>query len=334
MGSRDEVGGNQLCFGTVQEDGTVSLRLRLPDCMVERHGKYLEFEGLHFNHGHHHVLAGLESCLEYRRYRSEHRGVKEGDVPKGLGQPLSYRFKLDEKGWRVIVAVDRVKVPVVTHRRMGAVGVDLNEDHLAVTEVDFSGNWLHSFRVPLVTYGKSAAQASALTGDAVAEVVKYALSVGKPIAFERLDFSGKRSELEDESPRRSRMLSSFGYGRFREFLVSRGQREGVEVVGVNPAFSSLMGRVKYMERYGLTVDQSAAMVLARRMLGYSEGAPSHGECPLDGGGHVTFTAPVRKRVKHVWSLWGQLLGELRPALAAQHWRGRRERLLNPVRAPA
>ena len=62
------------------------------------------------------------------------------------------------------------------------------------------------------------------------------------------------------------MLSSLGYGRFREYMVSRGQREGVEVVKVNPAFSSsVIGRVKYMERLGLSVHQGAALVLARQV---------------------------------------------------------------------
>ena len=40
-----------------------------------------------------------------------------------------------------------------------------------------------------------------------------------------------------------------------------------------------MGRVLFMERYGLSVDQAAALVLARRLLNCSEGLPDHGLCP-------------------------------------------------------
>ena len=40
--------------------------------------------------------------------------------------------------------------------------------------------------------------------------------------------------------------------------------QGVEVIQVNPAYSSVVGRVKFMERYGLTVHQAAGLVLARR----------------------------------------------------------------------
>ena len=47
----------------------------------------------------------------------------------------------------------------------------------------------------------------------------------------------------------------------------------VAVHQVNPAFSSVVGRVKFMERYGLSVHQAAALVLARRLLGCSERIP-------------------------------------------------------------
>ena len=156
--------------------------------------------------------------------------------------------------------------------------------------------------------------------------------MGKPIVLERLDFRQKKAVLEGESRRYSRMLSSFSYGKVKACFLSRGIRQGVEVYQVNPAFSSVIGRVKFMERYGLSVHQAAALVLARRLLGCSEGIPRLRVCPLGNGVRVAFTVPARKRVKHVWTLWGSVLGQLRPALAAQHRLGRRRRRPNPVQA--
>ena len=112
-------------------------------------------------------------------------------------------------------------VPVVTDRRRGAIGVDLNADHLAVAETDASGNYVNAFSVPLVTYGKTQHQAEAAIGDAVACVVAYAREVGKPIVIERLDFRQKKSALEGESRRYSRMLSSFSYGKVKAYFLSR-----------------------------------------------------------------------------------------------------------------
>ena len=272
----------------------------MPDHLVTKHGKYLVVEGLNFHNGHAQVLAALQN--------------KEG-------QAISYRFKRDGKGWRVFASVKHQPVPVVTSRRLGAIGVDVNVDHLAVSETDYSGNWLRSLTVPLVTYGKSKRQAEALIGDAVAEVLAYARAAGKPLVIENLDFTKKKDQLEGEHPGRSRMLSSFAYGKIRTYFLSGGYREGVEVREVNPAFSSLMGRVLFMERYGLSVDQAAALVLSRRLLNCSEGIPDHGLCPDGYGGHVAFRVPVRKRVKHVWTLWGMLWGKLKPALAERRRRG-------------
>ena len=326
LGSRDETAGCQLCVASIADDGTLTLRLRMPDCLANQHGKYLTIEGVRFAYGHKQVLAALQSNAEYAAYRREH-GDKAARATE-LGQAISYRFKRDGKGWRVFATTELPEVEITTDRRRGAIGVDLNADHLAVAETDASGNYVNAWRVPLVTYGKNAHQAEALIGDAVASVVQYAREVGKPIVIEKLDFRQKKVALEGQSRRYSRMLSSFSYGKIKAYFISRGYRQGVKIQQVNPAYSSVIGRVKFMERYGLTVHQAAALVLARRMLGCSERIPHRWVCPIGNGVQVAFTVPVRKRVKHVWTYWGVISGQLRPALAAQHRLGRP----NPVRA--
>ena len=332
LGSRDETAGRQLCVASVNDDGTLTLRLRMPDSLAGRHGKYLVVPNVRFMSGHDVVLAALGSNTEYAVYRREH-GEKEARVT-ALGQAISYRFKRDAKGWRVFATTELPEVEVTTDRRRGAIGVDLNADHLAVSETDASGNYVKAWQVPLVTYGKRHHQAEALIGDAVAGVVEYARGAGKPLVVEKLDFRQKKAVLEGESRKYSRMLTSFAYGKIKAYFISRGYREGVEIVAVNPAYSSVVGRVKFMERYGLTVHQAAAMVLARRLLGCSERIPRRRVCPVGNGVHIAFTVPVRKRVKHVWTYWGAITGQLRPALAAQHRLGRRRRRPNPVQAVA
>ena len=297
---------------------------------AEEQGKYLVIEGVRFAYGHEQVLAALQSNANYAAYRREH-GENAARATR-LGQAISYRFKRDGKGWRVFVSTRMMDVPVVTDRKRGTIGVDLNADHLAVAETNGSGNYVNAWQVPLVTYGKSTHQAEALIGDAVAGVVQYACEVGKPIVIERLDFRQKKAALEGESRKYSRMLSSFSYGKIKAYFISRGYREGVEIHQVNPAYSSVIGRVKFIEWYGLTVHQAAALVLARRSLGFSERIPRRWVCPIGNGVQVAFTVPVRKRVKHVWTYWGAVSGQLRPALAAQHRLGKRRRGPNPVQA--
>ena len=330
LGSRDETSGCQLCVASIADDGSLTLRLRMPDCLAEQYGKYLVIEGVRFAYGHGQVLAALASNAEYVAYRREH-GDQAARATE-LGQAISYRFKRDAKGWRVFATTEWPELEITTDRWRGAIGVDLNADHVAVAETDASGNYVNAWRVPLVTYGKNTNQAEALIGDAVASVVEYARGAGKPLVIEKLDFRQKKAVLEGESRKYSRMLSSFAYGKVKAYFLSRGYREGVEIIEVNPAYSSVVGRVKFMERYGLTVHQAAALVLARRYLGCSERIPRRWVAPIGNGVQVAFTVPVRKRVKHVWTYWGAISGQLRPALAAQHRLGKRRRKPNPVQA--
>ena len=48
LGSRDETAGCQLCVAGIAEDGSLTLRLRMPGSLAERHGKYVEISGVRF----------------------------------------------------------------------------------------------------------------------------------------------------------------------------------------------------------------------------------------------------------------------------------------------
>ena len=72
LGSRDETAGCQLCVATVADDGTLTLRLRMPDSLAGQHDKHLVIEGVWFAYGHEQVLATLQSNADYAAYRREH----------------------------------------------------------------------------------------------------------------------------------------------------------------------------------------------------------------------------------------------------------------------
>ena len=65
LGSRDETSGCQLCVASIADDGSLTLRLRMPDCLAEQHGKYLVIPHVRFAYGHGQVLAALGSNAEY-----------------------------------------------------------------------------------------------------------------------------------------------------------------------------------------------------------------------------------------------------------------------------
>ena len=56
-------------------------------------------------------------------------------------------------------------------------------------------------------------------------------------------------------------------------MLVRAWKEGIAVFLVEPAYSSKIGEIKYAGKFGLSVHEAAALVLARRFLGYPEWLP-------------------------------------------------------------
>jgi len=75
----------------------------------------------------------------------------------------------------------------------------------------------------------------------VVEVVTLAESLNCAIAIESLDFSKKKASMSEESKLYKEMLSNLSTGLFRTSLESRCRRFGVELIKVNPAFTSVIG---------------------------------------------------------------------------------------------
>ena len=147
-------------------------------------------------------------------------------------------------------------------------------------------------------------------------VIAAAVRSLKPIVIERLDFEKKKAALENEGSKRARMLSGFGYKQTVQNLKAAAFRAGVEVIEVNPAYTSTIGMVNYAHRYGISVHQGAAIAIARRSLGLSERPATRVTLLPRGGDHVTFPLPERNRGKHVWSLWSTVSRQIRVALTA------------------
>lgn len=319
LGSKDETSGNQTCTASIEEDNSLTLRIRLPNALHGKFGKYLTIPHIAFSYGHQEILTSLEDC----RQRQLLAQVNDSNY-SNHGQALTYRFKHDKKGWRLFVSVSLPEPQWKTNKDKGVIGVDINTDHLALVETDRFGNPLCKKTIPLNLYGKSKEQSLALIGDACAQVVNHTEQTLKPLILEDLDFQKKKQSLRETcSPSQSRKLSSFSYQAILTHLKSRAFSKHIEVKQVNPAFTSLIGRVKFAVRYGLSIHHAAALCIGRRFLNLSEKVPRHLDKIPDGkDSHVALSLPVRNRSKHVWNQWRDLNKRVQAALAA-HFRAKR-----------
>ncbi len=316
LGSKDETSGNQTCTASIEEDNRLTLRIRLPDALHGKFGKYITIPHIFFPYGHQEILTSLEDC----RQRQLLAQAKDSNH----GQALTWRFKHDKKGWRLFVTTSLPSPQWKTNKDKGVIGVDINTDHLAIAETDRFGNPIYKKTIPLNLYGKTKEQSLALIGGACAEVVSHAEKTLKPVILEALDFQKKKQSIRETCPpSQSRKLSSFSYQSILTHLKSRAFGKRIEVKQVNPAFTSLIGRVKFAVRYGLSIHHAAALCIGRRFLNLSEKVPRHLDKVPDGkDSHVALSLPVRNRDKHVWNQWRDISKKVQAALAA-HFRAKR-----------
>lgn len=253
VGSKDESYGNVNC----QYDLDNNMHIKVPEALVSKYGATVKIENVVFKYGQ----------KEIDNAKLTYNGLTTGGKPKKYyNSAITYRFMKKNGDWYIIATVNVEEPKLVTSKFDGTIGVDLNAGFISVCEVDRHGNYLDSFDMPINMYNRTSEQVKASIGDAVKSLVAYAISKGKIICIEDLDFSKQKTKLTECGTKYSRMLSGLTYSTFKTMLISRAKRFGVEVKSINPAFTSVIGHFKFMKRYGLSSHRAAAMVIARRGL--------------------------------------------------------------------
>ena len=116
-----------------------------------------------------------------------------------------------------------------------------------------------------------------------------------PVVCEELDFFNKKMRLKEVSRKLARMLSGWAYSEFFKQLSSILVNRGIELKTVNPAYTSLIGLVKYVKQYGISSGVAAAISIARRGMYLKEKMSSSIKAKLS----------VNEGM-HSWSYWNKL----------------------------
>jgi len=169
----------------------------------------------------------------------------------------------------------------------GAIGLDCNPDGIAVTEVDGKGNIIHQHyernqRIRFAKQNKRSYDIYIIAKN----IVNFALNKQKPLILEDLKFRNK-----NKGRKFNRMASNFVYRKLKEAIVSRARRFGIPVILVNPAFTSILGKLKYKKVYSLSDHNSAALVIGRRGMSIKE--------------KQTFTVTFKEKKKATFNLEGR-----------------------------
>ena len=156
------------------------------------------------------------------------------------------------------------------------VGVDLNEDHLAVRRLDEHGNPVARPERIDVDLSGSSARRDAQVRHAITRLIHYTRRHGiDTIAVEDLDFADARTTGREtmgrgrRGKRFRRTVAGFPTAAFRNRLTAQTSRHGIRLYAVNPAYTSAWGDQHWRKPYeNVTRHQAAATVIGRRAQGF------------------------------------------------------------------
>jgi IS605 OrfB family transposase len=168
--------------------------------------------------------------------------------------------------------------PQTITKEKGVIGIDVNARpfHLALAEVSSDGN-LQSYKSIYLSHllkYKSRNRKEYEEWLIAHEVVRFAKEKNKAIAIEDIKKlpKGKRG---DGKAKLRKILQFFSYRRILKKIESLAIREGIEVIKVNPAFTSIIGMMKYCPQYFIDKDIAGAYVIGRKALGFKEEIPEN-----------------------------------------------------------
>lgn len=285
VGSKGETCGNQ----SFQFDGS-TVSVSVPKPLQAKYGERFTCEVEAFPYG----QDKIEQALSTHGLTTNKKTGQQ--TPIRYGKALTHKFYAKDFRWFWAVTVDLPRLNRVTRdRQYGCIGIDINPKSIGYAVVDQDGNLIYKGRIPFDVSSKSRGKTKAIIADVCVSLATLALFYQMPICMEELDFSVKKAQMKEHGSGYARMLSNFAYSRFIEQLEMIAGNRGVEVIKRNPAYSSFLALVKYSRMYGLSSDEAAALVLARRGMGLSERLPRS----------ITALLGVNPR-KHVWSRLSQL----------------------------
>jgi IS605 OrfB family transposase len=172
----------------------------------------------------------------------------------------------------------------------GVIAIDTNASpiHLAIAEVSKTGE-LQSYQTISLHQLLGLSQNSKDHQEWVLahRIVDLAIQKGKAIAIENLKKLKKGMRGDGKAKLRKR-LHQWNAKKFLQKLKRVAMLKGVEVIEVNPAYTSIIGMLKYAPQLNIDKDTASAYVIGRRALGFKEDTPENYERLLKDKAYLEF----------------------------------------------
>ncbi len=172
----------------------------------------------------------------------------------------------------------------------GVIAIDTNASpiHLAIAEVSKTGELLSYQTISLHHFLKLSQNSKDHQEWILAhQIVDLAIQRNKAIAIENLK-KLKRGMRGDGKAELRKRLHHWNAKKFLQKLKRVAMLKGVEVIEVNPAYTSVIGMLKYAPQLNIDKDIAGAYVIGRRALGFREDTPENYEKLLKDKAYLEF----------------------------------------------
>lgn len=230
IGSKDESFGNSLC----QLQTLTKLRLTLPKTFIKRY-------------------LNLDVNFDYKKknYQLLFNAIQ-------LSRALTYQIFKKDGQWYISCSFqhkNEVKV------EKSSLGIDINYNLITACLVKEDGNPQEFLNYEYDLEETNQHQNNQILSDIANSLVAKAKENNKNLVIEKINLN---------KVDKGRKVSLVAYNKFISFLRSNAVKNGVFVIEVNPAFTSVIGKFKYKQRFGRTTHACAAYVIGRRGMNLNE----------------------------------------------------------------
>jgi IS605 OrfB family transposase len=194
---------------------------------------------------------------------------------------FAYTVELKLRNREVYGSVSfEIPTPEVRYtKKNGVIAIDTNASpiHLAIAEVSKTGELLSYQTISLHhLIGLSQNSKDYQEWILAHQIVNLAVEKGKAIAIENLKKLKKGVRGDGKAELRKR-LHHWNAKKFLQKLKRVAMLKGVEVIEVHPAYTSIIGMLKYAPQLSIDKDIAGAYVIGRRALGFKEDMPKNYE---------------------------------------------------------
>jgi len=218
----------------------------------------------------------------------------------GAWFPYSVRLKVKNGNVYAFISIEEKLPPITIKKDNGIIGIDVNAYpfHLALAFTSKDGNLEKYQSISLNELLEvNSEKRQYLEWQIAHKIIKIAKEESKAIAIENLEKLPKGKRGDGFVKLRIR-LQKWSYKRLLSKIEILAKRNGIELVKVNPAYTSLIGKLKYSPQYNIDKDIAGAYVIARRGLGYKEKLPKNYKELLNDTDFLSYTiAKIEDNIK-------------------------------------